>query len=516
MIRAMRNIGRLRAILRTLARYDALFLADRAGIPPRLVRLAARLSGGRRPLAEMAGLRPGERLAAALQALGPSFIKLGQALSVRSDLVGEDIAADLSALQDSVPPFPGEQARAAIEAEFGRPAETLFESFDDEAVAAASIAQVHFAVTAEGEPVAVKVLRPGIEAAFARDLDLMDWLAGLAERHLPACRRLHPVESVRTFADAVAVEMDLRLEAAAGDELAENFRDDPVFRVPRMDWLRTGRRVLTLQRIGTTPIDEAEALMRAGFQPDEIVAQMARIFFLQVFRDGFFHGDLHPGNLSVGDDGTIWAVDFGIMGRIDRATRYYLAEMLAGFLNGDYLGVADVHIRAGYVPAHRSREDFAQAARAIAEPIFGLPMRDISLARLLAQLFAVTDRFEMEAQPQLLLLQKTMLVAEGVGRTLSPDTNMWELARPLIEGWVAENMTAEARAAEAIGDGVRVLERLPALVSEMGESVGRLAREGVRLHPDSVRALSGGGRRRRRWPLWAGAAVVAGLALAAL
>jgi ubiquinone biosynthesis protein len=516
MFRSFRHLGRVRAILRTLARYDALFLAERAGVSPRLVRLAARLSGGGRPLREMKGKRPGERLAAALQALGPSFIKLGQALSVRSDLVGEDIANDLSELQDRLPPFSGAEARAAIEAEFGKPLDDLFTSFEDEAVAAASIAQVHFAVTSDGDEVAVKVLRPGVEAAFAADLDLMAWLAAEAEKRLPEIRRLKPVESVRIFADAVAMEMDLRLEAAAGEELAANFSDDAVFRVPAMDWARTGRRVLTLQRIATTPIDEAETLREAGFEPDEIVAQMARIFFLQVFRDGFFHGDLHPGNLSVAADGTIWAVDFGIMGRIDKATRHYLAEMLSGFLNGDYLGVADVHIRAGYVPAHHGREAFAQAARAIAEPIFGLPMRDISLARLLAQLFEVTRRFEMETQPQLLLLQKTMLVAEGVGRQLSPDTNMWELARPLIEDWVAKNMTAEARAAEAVGEGMRVIERLPALVQEMGESVGRLARDGVKLHPDSVRVLAGGDRRRAHWPLWAGAAAVALLLLAAL
>jgi ubiquinone biosynthesis protein len=516
MFAGFRHLGRARAILRTLARYDALFLAERAGVSPRMVRMAARLSGGGRPLPEMRGKRPGERLAAALQALGPSFIKLGQALSVRSDLVGEEIANDLSGLQDNLPPFSGAEARAAIEAEFGRPVDALFESFEDDSVAAASIAQVHFAVTTEGEPVAVKVLRPGIEDAFRGDLEMMAWLAAEAERRLPDCRRLKPVDSVRTFADAVAMEMDLRLEAAAGDELAANFTDDPVFRVPKMDWTRTGRRVLTLQRIETTPIDEADTLREAGYEPEDIVAQMARIFFLQVFRDGFFHGDLHPGNLSVGADGTIWAVDFGIMGRIDKPTRYYLAEMLSGFLDGDYRRVAEVHIRAGYVPAHHSVDAFAQAARAIAEPIFGLPMRDISLARLLAQLFEVTRRFEMETQPQLLLLQKTMLVAEGVGRGLSPDTNMWELAGPLIEDWVADNMTAEARAAEALGEGVRVIERLPALVQEMGESVGRLARDGVKLHPDSMRAVSGADRKRPRWPLWAGAAAVVLLLFAAL
>jgi ubiquinone biosynthesis protein len=487
MFSALRNAGHLMRVARILARHDALFPLEIFGVAPAVVTLAKLISR------RNADGRPGQRLARALNEAGPSFIKMGQALATRSDLLGEELAADLSELQDSLPPFSSAQARATIEAEFDDGMDALFTEFDDQPVAAASIAQVHFAVTSDGDEVAVKVLRPGVEAAFAADLDLMAWLAAEAEKRLPEIRRLKPVESVRIFADAVAMEMDLRLEAAAGEELAANFSDDAVFRVPAMDWARTGRRVLTLQRIATTPIDEAETLREAGFEPDEIVAQMARIFFLQVFRDGFFHGDLHPGNLSVAADGTIWAVDFGIMGRIDKATRHYLAEMLSGFLNGDYLGVADVHIRAGYVSAHHGREAFAQAARAIAEPIFGLPMRDISLARLLAQLFEVTRRFEMETQPQLLLLQKTMLVAEGVGRQLSPDTNMWELARPLIEDWVAKNMTAEARAAEAVGEG-------------RGEAAPRFRpRAGGRRPP--ARALAALGRGGGRRPAVAGCAV---------
>jgi ubiquinone biosynthesis protein len=283
-----------------------------------------------------------------------------------------------------------------------------------------------------------------------------------------------------------------------------------------MDWARTGQRVLTLERVAGVPIDETDALRAAGHDIEALVANMARAFFLQVFRDGFFHADLHPGNLLVDADGAIVALDFGIMGRIDRRTRNYLAEMLIGFLTGDYARVAAVHFRAGYVPSDQSEQAFAQAARAIAEPILGLPLRDISLARLLAQLFQVTERFRMPAQPQLLLLQKTMLIAEGVGRRLHPDTNMWELARPLIEEWMEDAMSPEARAAEAFSEAGRLMERLPALVADLEGSVSALARDGLRLHPDTLAAFSRARPERARWPYWAGAALVAAAVIAAL
>lgn len=502
---------------RTLARHDALFPLEAGGFSPRLIGAARRIlaAGAKRP-PDVLTLRPGQRLAAALQALGPSFIKLGQGLSVRSDLIGEELADDLSALQDRLPPFPGTDAIAAIEQEFGRPIGDLFTEFDEEPVAAASIAQVHFAVTTEGAEVAVKILRPGIEQAFADDLELLRWLAEQAQKYVAPTRRLRPVDVIDTLADTVAMEMDLRLEAAAGDELRTNFTDDPQFRVPEMDWTRTGRRVLTLERITGVPADEITILREAGHDAEALVANMARAFFLQVFRDGFFHADLHPGNLLIAEDGAIQAIDFGIMGRVDKRTRYYLAEMLIGFLTADYARVSAVHFRAGYVPADQSQEAFAQAARAIAEPIIGLPLKDISLARLLAQLFQITDRFHMEAQPQLLLLQKTMLVAEGVGRRLYPDTNMWELARPLIESWITDAMTPEARTAEAMGEAGRLLERLPAMMADMSESVSTLARHGLKLHPETLDAMTGGGRGKQRWPYWAGAALVVAGVIAAL
>ncbi len=240
--------------------------------------------------------------------------------------------------------------------------------------------------------------------------------------------------------------MDLRLEAAAASEVARNFRDDPDFRVPAVDWARTGRRVLTLERIAGIPVDERARIAAAGIDPDAVLAAAARSFFRMVFRDGFFHADMHPGNVFVAPDGALIAVDFGIMGRIDRPTRAFLADMLMGFLNADYATVAEVHFRAGFVPAGQSVGGFTQAARAIAEPIMGRALSEISLARLLAQLFEVTERFQMETQPQLLLLQKSMLVCEGVGRSLNPNVNMWELARPLVEAWMVENRGPVARA----------------------------------------------------------------------
>ena len=458
MFSAFTQIRRLLRIARIFARHDALFPLERTGVAPVVVALARMLS--RR---DVAG-RPGERLAAALEELGPSFIKLGQALSVRSDLVGEEIAHDLAKMQDNLPPFPAGNARTIIEAELQAPIESLFESFDDRPVAAASIAQVHFARTAEDGDVAVKVLRPGIEARFRRDIDLFLWLARMIERTQPALRRLRPVEVVRMFEATVNVELDLRLEAAAGSELRDNTENDPRFRVPKIDWIRTGRRVMTLERIDGIRIDDIAALEEAGLVPRDILQRCAESFFNQVFRDGFFHADIHPGNMFVARDGALCPIDFGIMGRLDIRTRNYLADMLVGFLERDYKRVAEVHFEAGYVPARMSVGNFTQALRSIGEPILGKPLHEISLARLLAHLFQITETFEMEAQPQLLLLQKTMLVAEGVGRKLDPTVNMWLLAKPLVENWVMANRGPDARIRDAVTDAVSQFERLPRLV----------------------------------------------------
>jgi ubiquinone biosynthesis protein len=491
---------RLAKIARTLVAYDAFEAFGLAGVTPFGARVATALR--RRDLPA----RPGERLALALTELGPGFVKLGQVLSTRADLVGEAVAADLADLQDRLAPFPFAQARATVERELGRPIGESFATFDETPVAAASIAQVHFATTAEGKEVAVKILRPGVEAAFARDVDLLEWVARLIERFVPAMRRLKPDAVVATLAQTVRMEMDLRLEAAAAAELAANFEGDAEFRVPKVDWTRTAKRVLTTERVAGIPIDERERLEDAGHDPQEIVAKAARAFFRQVFRDGFFHADMHPGNMFVADDGALVAVDFGIMGRIDRPTRLVLADMLAGFLNQDYRKVAEVHFRAGFVPATQDVGAFAQAARAIAEPILGLPLERISLAKLLAQLFEVTEQFQMETQPQLLLLQKSMLVCEGVGRRLDPSINMWALARPLIEEWMLANRGPLARLSLGSTSLLERLEELPALVANLDKAAAQIAGGGVRLHPDTLNAF-GAGRAPARWPwVLAGAA----------
>jgi ubiquinone biosynthesis protein len=480
--RSLRHLARLIRIVVTLARHDALFPLDRVtGTAPflRVTRLVRR----RR---DVAVLRPGERLAAGLAELGPSFVKLGQILATRADLLGDDIAADLAQLQDRLPPFSGALARRLIEAEFGRPVDALFAAFDETAIAAASIAQVHFAVTAAGQEVAVKVLRPGIERAFARDLDLFLWLADFAERTQPSLRRLKPIEVVETLAQSVQIEMDLRFEAAAASELAENFAGDPDFRVPHIDWQRTGRTVLTTERVAGIRIDDREALIAAGHQIPDLLRKSGAAFFNQVFRDGFFHADMHPGNLFVDADGALAVVDFGIMGRLDRETRYYLADMLIGFLSGDYRRVAQVHFDAGYVPRRRSLDAFTQACRSIGEPILERPLHEISIARLLAQLFHVTEQFEMETQPQLLLLQKTMVLVEGVGRRLDPEVNIWTMARPLVEDWVRANRGPEARVRDRLEDFAELVDRIPRLFRSIDKLVEDWAREGVVMHAESL------------------------------
>jgi ubiquinone biosynthesis protein len=515
-LRSLRNLARLVRIALILARGDALFaFYGLANVGP-YARFACAILRRRRG---GSALRPGQRLAAALNELGPSFIKLGQLLSTRSDLLGEEVAADLATLQDRLPPFSGGEARALIEAEFRRPLGALFATFDEVAVAAASIAQVHFARTDDGREVAVKVLRPGIAAAFARDLDLLMWLATRLERQQPALRRLKPVEVVRTLAEIVGFEMDLRLEAAAASELAENFAGDPGFRVPQVDWPRTGRVVLTLERISGVRIDDRNAILAAGHPIDALLARAAAAFFNQVFRDGFFHADLHPGNMFVAEDGALVVVDFGIMGRLDRATRYYLADMLLGFLSGDYNRVAEVHFAAGYVPSAQSVAAFTQACRSIGEPILGRPLQEISIGRLLAQLFRITEQFGMETQPQLLLLQKTIVLIEGIGRRLDPDVNIWTLARPLIETWMRDNRGPEARLRQGLDTVAEMVERVPRLIRSLDELTASMARDGVVLHAETLAAHAAEQAKRAYLaviPLWLAAAALIAIAFGLL
>jgi len=483
MLRTIGNLRRLITVARILARHDALFPLADLGVAPTITALAGLVSR------KNVDGRPGERLARALTEAGPSFIKLGQALSTRSDLLGEEMAEDISKLQDRLAPFSGAQARATVEDELGEPVDAVFSTFEDEPVAAASIAQVHFAVTSDGREVAVKILRPGIERAFHRDVALLRWIARIIERTRPDLRRLKPVEVVDTLADTVELEMDLRFEAAAAAELRENFDDDEDFMVPEVDWGRTSQRVLTTERLSGIPLDDRAAIEAAGHDPVGVLEKAARATFKQIFRDGFFHADTHPGNLFVKDDGRIGAVDFGIMGRLDLKTRKHLGELLLAFLVHDYRRAAEVHFEAGWVPGHRSVDAFTQACRSIAEPILDKPQNEISIGRLLGQLFQITETFHMETQPQLLLLQKTMLVAEGTARKLSPEANMWLLARPLIEDWMVSHLGPEARVRDTVEVLTDAVGRLPRVLNDFEEGVGKLADGHVKLHPDTIRAL---------------------------
>ncbi|MSO64983.1 MAG: 2-polyprenylphenol 6-hydroxylase [Alphaproteobacteria bacterium] len=489
---------RLTHIARVLARYGSADLLNFVGAGPWPARIARFLFPG--PSALTARRRRGERIAAALQELGPAFIKLGQTWSTRADLIGEEIAGDLALLRDRLPPFPTAEARAAIEKDLGRPIAELFAHIDDEPLAAASIAQVHSAVTSDGRPVAVKVLRPGIEQAFRHDIDLFLWLAQLAERSQPAMRRLRPVAVIRRFAESTEREMDLTLEAAAASEIRQNFEGDPTYQVPAVDWERTGRRVLTAERMSGINIADRDALVGAGIDLGDVVGHLLRSFMLQVFRDGLFHGDMHPGNLFVDAEGHLIAVDFGIMGRLEFDDRRYLAELMLAFLRRDYWRVAEVHFEAGYVPFDQSLESFAQACRAIGEPVLGRPASQISVARLLAQLLRTTEKFQMETQPQLLLLQKTMLVTEGVARSLDPSVIFWEKAEPVIAQWIRENLGPEARLREALKGPIQVLRRLPPLLAKAESLLHDARRQGLRLHPDTIRALAE--HRGRPSPVW--------------
>ena len=381
------------------------------------------------------------------------------------------------------------------------------------AVAAASIAQVHRGRTSDGAEVAVKVLRPGIEARFARDLEALDLFARLAERVSAEARRLRFIAIKETLAASVALELDLRMEAAAASELSERTRADTDFRVPHIDWQRSAARILTSEWIDGTPIRDPAALVAAGHDPKKIALVLVRSFLTQALRDGFFHADLHPGNLFVDAQGRLVAVDFGIMGRLEPPLRRFMAGTLAGFLSRDYLRIAQLHYDMAFVPPQHPIETFAQALRAIGEPIFGRSAREISIAQLLGQLFETTRRFDMQAQPQLVLLHKTMVVVEGVARGLDPDFDIWEAARPVAERWVTDNLGPEARlarAAEGFSALGRLADDLPQLVKNAEDLSRMVAEGGVRLHPETALLIAAEQERRAK-PVRLGLLLMLGL-----
>jgi ubiquinone biosynthesis protein len=468
------------------------------------------------------------KLSAALTSLGPSYIKLGQFLATRDDIIGRELAADLSTLQDRLPPFSQADARKAVEEALGSPIDKLFAEFGPP-VAAASIAQVHKAKVRMPDgtlkPVAVKVLRPGIEQRFQRDLDSYFFAARMVERFHPRSRRLRPVAVVDTLAKSVAIEMDLRMEAAAISEMAENSKNDEGFRVPVVDWTRSARRVLTLEWIDGIPIADHRALRAAGHDVKALGARLMQTFLRHAMRDGFFHADMHPGNLFVDAEGRIVAVDFGIMGRLGMKERRFLAEILYGFLNRDYRRVAEVHFEAGYVPRKHAVAQFAQALRAIGEPIMDRPASEISMAQLLGQLFQYTEVFDMQTRPELLLLQKTMVVVEGVGRSLDPELNMWVVSEPVVKEWMEKELSAGARL-EAAAEGAvsvgRFMSDIPKLLGQAertADAFSAMFDEGVRLDEHTVERLAEAQSRQNRATrigIWIGAIALAVVALTLL
>jgi ubiquinone biosynthesis protein len=496
------------------AREGVLALADANRLP-----LPARAGlRGARLIERPAGAGAAVRLAAALTKLGPTYVKLGQFLATRPDVVGVALSRDLESLQDKMAPFPQVEAEAAVAGALGKPLRDLFASFGP-AVAAASIAQVHRATVEDRHghrPVAVKVLRPGIERRFKADLDSFRFAARTAEKFSAEARRLRLVEVVETLARTVAIEMDLRLEAAAIAEMAENTKGDADFRVPAVDWERTARDVLTLEWIDATPLSDRGRLDAKGFDLEHLARALMQTFLRHALRDGFFHADMHPGNLFVDDAGRVIAVDFGIMGRLGPNERRFLAEILYGFITRDYRRTAEVHFEAGYVPSHHSVESFAQAIRAIGEPIHNRTAADISMAKLLTLLFEITGLFDMRTRPELLLLQKTMVVVEGVARSLDPDLDMWTTAEPVVRDWVERHLGAAGRiedAAQGAAEVGRFLGGVPGLLvrgARLADQLDAATRDGLVLSPDTVKAIGAAEAHRNRWTtvaLW----VIAGL-----
>lgn len=472
MISALADYARLARAGWTLARHDALIPREFAHLAPAPARaLGAALRLG----AKGGDERPGERLAHAFEKLGPAYVKLGQFMATRPDIIGFELAADLGRLQDKMPPFSEDAARREIEKAFGKKVDDLFTSFSAP-IAAASIAQAHRATLKDGSKVAVKILRPQIEAKAGREFRAFARAAAAVEAVSKAVRRMEPVKFVETLKASAAIELDLRLEAGAASELAENLKNEPRIRVPGVVWPLTAKRVLTVEWISGTPLGDLAALDARGIDRKALAKLVIRNFLTQALHDGFFHADMHQGNMIIDEEGRLGLIDFGIMGRLDEQARRTFAEIIYGFIARDYRRTAEVHFEAGYISASHSTEAFAQALRAVGEPLQGRNAHEVDMSRVLQQLFDVTALFDMHLRPELVLLQRTMVTVEGVARVLDPQIDMWDAATPVVKNYVNRAIGLEAQADKlkaATRKAAEIAPRLPHYVEAIGKAAER-------------------------------------------
>jgi len=458
---ATRHTLRLLKWGRTLAKHGALQLIEQGVNTPAPVKRLCRI-------ARFGTFQPATPdYATAFKAIGPAAVKLGQTLATRPDLVGEEAARNLLSLQDQLPPLPFAELRPHIEASFGQPLGSLFQSVDEVAVGSASIAQVHRGVTTDGRDVAIKALRPGIDKQFLSDIDTYEWAAAHLEAIGGEAKRLRPRMVIANFKRWTLRELDLRREAASSSELAETMRGEAHYHVPEIDWDRTTGRVMTMAWIDGIKISDRDALVAAGHDMPALARRLVLTFLRQAIAEGFFHADMHQGNLFVQADGTIAAIDFGIMGRINRQARVWLAEILYGLTTGNYRRVAEIHFEAQYVPAHHNVDEFATALRAVGEPMRGKPVSELSVGQMLDGLFAITRDFDMETQPHLLLLQKTMVMVEGIATQLDPNINMWDVAAPYVGGWIRDELGPEAVLAEGLKKQAQTLGLIPDIIRRL-------------------------------------------------